>query len=73
MRATSADMDGIDTRTGAFMHGAGTVDIPTPVESTPLTRAGVCLAAGDPSEHIHHSGSSDVYERNVMKSKFGCN
>jgi len=70
MRAAAADMNGFDAQSGRFIHGTGTVDMPTPVESQPLTRAGVCLAAGDPSVQIHHSGSSDVYERNVLKSKY---
>lgn len=70
MRPSAASMDGFNAQTGQFMHGTGTVNIPTPVESQPLTRAGVCLAAGDHSVQIHHSGSSDVYERNVLKSKY---
>lgn len=72
MRAAPVDVDGINTQTGGFIHGTGSVAIPTPVESTPLTHAGVCLALGDHSIRVRHSGSSDVYERSVLKSKHGC-
>lgn len=72
MRAAPVDVDGFNTQTGGFIHGTGSVDIPAPVRSTELTRAGVCAALGNHSIHVHHSGSSDVYERSVLKSKYGC-
>ncbi len=69
MRVSSVDMEGT-TDSGEHMTGSGTVSTPTPVQQQPLTADQVCDALGDPSVRIPHHGSSDVYERNILKSKY---
>lgn len=70
MRASSVDVNGFIVGSGAPVHGTGTVGVPTPVQSTPLDRNGVCATLGDHSVRIHHTGSSDVYERNKLKAEY---
>src|SRR6185437_6163029 len=69
-KAAPVNVDGVITGTAAHVSGAGTVIIPTPVQATPLDSAGVCTALGNPSIRVQHSGSSDVYERSTLKSKY---
>lgn len=70
MRASAVNVDGVIAGTGQMVHGTGTVDVPTAVQSTPLDSDGVCAALGDPSLSIPHHGSSDTYERSVLRSRY---
>lgn len=68
-KAAPIDVDGT-TIAGEHVNGTGTVLIPVPVEAQPLDSSGACAALGDKSLRIPHRGSSDVYARNVLKSKY---
>jgi hypothetical protein len=70
MRSAPVDVDGVIAGTGQMVHGIGSVGVPVPVQTTPLDSNGVCAALGDSSLRIPHHGSSDVYERNVLRGKF---
>ena len=64
------DVDGVIAGMGQMVHGTGSVSVDSPVQSFPLDSNGVCAALADPSLRIPHHGSSDIYERSVLKSKF---
>lgn len=70
MRAQAVDVDGHIAGTAVPVHGTGSINVPTPVQSTPLGRAGVCAALGDRSIRVSHHGSSDTYERGILRSKY---
>lgn len=72
MKPTPVRVNGHLANTGAPVHGVGMVRTPVPVQSYPLDDEGVCEALDDPDIRVRHSGSSDVYERNVLRGKHGC-
>lgn len=71
MRSQTINVNG-ETMNGQPAHGVGTVRVPIPVQSQPLDDEGVCDAASNGIIQIEYDGtlSSDVYARNVVKSKY---
>lgn len=69
-RGQAVDVRGFSAYTGEPIQGTATVDVPVPVQAQPLTADGVCAALGDPSLRIPHHGSSDIYERGLLKRKY---
>lgn len=69
-RGQTVHVNGHSTYTGEPIQGTANVEVQTPVQSQPLTADGVCAVLGDPSVRIPHHGSSDVYERGMLKSRY---
>lgn len=69
MAQGSIDVQGT-TDYGQHITGSGSVGIPQPVQQQALDQADTCNAVSDPSIRIPHHGSSDIYERSVLKGRF---